>query len=85
MLPNEAQRNSNGQAIIIICGSSVMRKEDVLFLQCKYSCSNRASKCRSKIPGLFILKENHKIEEVMNVFRMDNKDSNGGCHDLNEA
>lgn len=40
---------------------------------------------RNKIPGLFILKGNHKIEEVINFFRIDNKDGSGGCHDLNEA
>lgn len=77
----------HSQAIIIICGSSVMRKEDGIFLQCKYSCSNRAltSECRDKIPRLFILKEKHKIEEVKDVFRMNSKDGSGGCHDLNEA
>lgn len=60
-----------------------MRKEDWIFLQCKYSCSNRAltSECKNKISGLFILTENHKIEEVINVFRIDNKDDSGGCHE----
>lgn len=53
-----------------------MRKQDGVFPQRKYSCSNGAltGGCKNKIPGLFILKENHKIEEVIKVFRMDNED-----------
>lgn len=71
----------------LICGCSVTRKEDEIFPQCKYSCSNRAltNEHRNKIPGLFIVKENHKREEVITVFRMDNKDGSGGCCDLNKA
>lgn len=76
MLPNEAQRNFMAMRLSSSCRSSAVRKQDGVFLQRKYSCSNGAltGECKNKIPGLFILKENHKIEEVINVFRMDNED-----------